>query len=273
MPIEISLPNPDPQPNLRIGWPNQANALAVGGAFDITGFANDFQGPNTWGASIGVGANTMDLQDDILCALFSTAVERVFTPYAIIKPLVADLAPGYASPTQQRVYRVQWSMRMVAPALDRASGMQFAPTNVLGNAWTQAGGAAFGIVGDGAGAWEYIQSDTAAFPGNVTASFVIPASVVPDAEDWNSFDMELINSAPGRPASMSLFVNNQEVLTKNWTTFAAPDTGPLPALGEVVDGNKFVWGCRAATAATGFFMGPLVVDMGRFTRGGLELLS
>lgn len=271
MPIEISLPFPDPQPNLRIGWPQQAAGLTVGGLFDTFGFINTFQNVNTWAAPIGAGANTMDFQDDILCALFSATVQRSFTPYAIIKPRVTGLNSGYSSPQQQRIYRLQWSMRMAVPSIDRASGLQFSPTNVLGGGFSQAGAAAFGVVGDGSGGWEYVQSIAGGFPANVTGSLAIPASIVPDATEWATFDIEIINSSATRAASMSLFVNNVFVLSKNWTTFAAPDTGTLPGL--VAPNNKFIWLARAATAAAGFFMGPLIVDMGRFTRAGLELLD
>lgn len=269
MPIEISLPFPDPQPNLRIGWPRQAAGLTVGGPFDPIGFVNDFSVANTWGASIGAGANTMDFQDEIICALFSSTVSRVFTPYAIIKPRVTDLNPGYAAPQQQRVYRVVWSMRMAVPPLDRGSGMQFSPTNVLGGGFSQAGSAAFGVVGDGTGQWEYLQSGVGIFPGNVTASQIVPLSVVPDATDWSTFDMELINSSATRAASMTLLVNGVQIVSKNWTTFSAPDLAPLPLL--ISPNNKFIWLARAATPAAGFFFGPLLVDMGRFTRAGLEL--
>lgn len=269
MPIEISLPFPDPQPNLRIGWPRQGASLSVGGPFDIIGFNNNFVSVNTWGASIGAGANTMDFQDEILCALFSSTVSRVFTPYVIVKPRVTDLTPGYSSPPQQRVYRLVWSMRMAVPSLDRASGLQFSPTNVLGGGFSQSGAAAFGVVGDNTGQWEYIQSGVGAFPGNITASSVIPLSVVPDATDWATFDMEIVNSSATRAAAMTLLVNGVQIVSKNWTTFAAPDTAPLPLL--ITPNNKFIWLARAATAGAGFFMGPLTVDMGRFTRAGLEI--
>lgn len=273
MPIEISLPFPDPQPNLRIGWPRQGAGLTVGGPFDVIGFNDNFVPVNTWGAPIGVGGNTMDFQDGILCALFGATVQRPFTPYAIIKPTVTALNPGLTMPQQQRVYRLQWLMRMAVPSLDRASGLQFSPTNVLGGGFTQAGAAAFGVVGDatGTGQWEYIQSGAGAFPGNVSASQVIPTSIVPDATEWSTFDIEIINSAPGRAATMSLFVNNVFVLSKNWTTFSAPDLAPLAQ--AITPNNKFIWLARSATAAAGFFMGPLTVDMGRFTRAGLELLQ
>ena len=98
-------------------------------------------------------------------------------------------------------------------------------------------------------------------------------ATVPDATEWSSFDFELINSSASRSASMSLFVNDIFVVSKSFTTFVAPDTAPLPNLSEIVDGNKYVWGCRAATAGAGFFVGPYSVQMGRFTRAGVELLE
>lgn len=270
MPQVALLPFPDPQQNARVGWPTQKSNLSVGGAFDQNLFVSDTSVVGGWLASIGVGANTMVLIDDIAGALFSTSVERAFTPFALIKPRVTGLAPGFIGTEQQRVYRLQFLLRApLGVFLDRASGLQFAPTNVLGNSWTQAGGAAFGIVGDGLGQWEYIQSNVGAFPGNITAAQNIPIST----DVWTAFDFELINSTDARPATMSLFVNGAFVLSKNFTTFAAPDLAPLPNLSEIVDANKYIWGCRAATAATGFWIGGVTVQMGRFTRSGLELLS
>lgn len=270
MPQVSLIPFPDPQQNARVGWPAQKSNLTVGGAFDQNLFVSDTGVVAGWQASIGAGANTMILIDDVVAALFSTSVERAFTPFALIKPRVTGLAPGFIGIEQQRVFRLQFLMRApVGVFLDRASGLQFSPTNVLGNSWTQAGGAAFGIVGDGLGQWEYIQSNVGAFPGNITAAQTIPIST----DLWTEFDFELINSTDARPATMSLFVNGAFVLSKNFTTFAVPDTAPLPNLSEIVDANKYIIGVRAATAATGLWLGPLTVQMGRFTRAGLELLS
>lgn len=243
--------------------------MTVGGAFDTGGFLVDYSaGVPVWQASGGVGANTMALQDDVIGALFSATVERAFTPFALIKPTIANLGAGFIGTEQQRVYRLQIQLKMAVLSIDRASGVQFSPATVLGPSWTQLGQPAFGVVGDGAGAWEYIQSDTGAFPGNITDSLVIPAGTIPDATEWNTFDFELINSAPGRAATFTLFVNGISVISRNWTV--AP---VMPLLSEIANANKFIWGVRSATAGAGFWIGPLSVEMGRFTRAGLEMLS
>lgn len=211
----------------------------------------------------------MALEDDVICAFFDDIVERAYQPFPLIKPTVDNLGAGYQGVAQQRVYRLQVQMKMGASALDRGSGIQFSPAANVTTVWTATNFAAFGVVGDGAGAWEYVQSDAGAFPGNITDSLVIPVTTIPDATEWNTFDFELINSAPGRAATFTLFVNGISVISRNWIT--APT---LPLLSEIANGNKFLWGVRSATVgADGLFIGPLLVDMGRFTRAGLEILS
>jgi len=267
MPIETSLPLPNPQQNLRIGWPRPGGNLNIGSAFATDGFNRDFTAAVVWQASVGGGANTMQLRNEVVCALFSDTVTRTFVPFALVKPVVTNLGAGSQGIEWQRVYRLTVQLSMDG-ALDRGSGIQFSPASVLAGSFTEIGQAAFGVLGDGAGGWEYIQSTTAAFPGNITDSVLIPAATVPDATDWNTFVFEIINSAPGRTATMSLTVNGILVVSRNWVAPLA-----LPLLTEVANGDKFIWAVRGATLGVDLFVGPILVDMGRFTGAGLELLS
>lgn len=267
MPISITLPFPDPQQNLRIGWPRHGAGLAVGGAFDVQGFVSNFGAINTWQAAVGAGTNTMEFRNNILCARFDDIVQRTFTPYALINPLVTNLGAGYRGVEQQRVYRLTVQLSMDGN-LGRESGLQFSPASVLTASITGAGQPAFGVVGDGAGGWEYIQSDAGAFPGNITDEVAIGVAVVPDAMDWNTFVFEIINSAPGRTATMSLTVNGALVVSRNWIAPLA-----LPLLTEIANANKFVWAPNCATVGVDLFVGPLTVELGRFTGGGLEILA
>jgi hypothetical protein len=212
----------------------------------------------------------MQLRNEVLCARLDDTVSRVFVPAVILKPLVTNLGAGFRGAEWARVYRLSVQLSMDG-VLGRESGLQFSPASGLAASFTALGQPAFGVVGDGVGGWEYIQSDAGAFPGNITDSVFIGAAIVPDATDWNTFVFELINSASNRAASMSLTVNGVLVVSRGWT--AAPPTPILPLLSEVANGTKFVWAPRCDTVGVDLFVGNVQVDMGRYTAAGLELLS
>lgn len=266
MPIETSLPFPNPQKNLSLGWPRPAGNLSAGGAFETNGFGADFINIGLWQGAVGAGTMDMQIRNGVLCARLDDTVQRTFIPFAIVKPLATNLGPGFQGVEWARVYRLTVQLSMDG-SLGRGSGLQFAPSSTISVNFTEQGQPAFGVVGDGAGGWEYLQGDLGAFPGNITDEVLIPVATVPDAEDWNTFIFEIINSAPGRTATMTLTVNGILVVSRNWVApLALPDFSG-------VSGTKFVWGPRCDTAGVDLFMGSVQVDMGRFTQAGLELLS
>lgn len=252
---------------MRVGWPDNSGPTTDPGAFVGTGFAGGFTQPNVWGASTGAGTNQMVLRNGILCAQFDDIVFRGCQVSYHLQVRDENLAPGYVGVEFSRVYRLAVALSIDGSA-SRGTGLQFGPTNTLVPSFTQGGQPAFGVVGDGAGGWEYIQSDAGAFPGNVTDSVLIPVGIVPDATDWNTFVFEFINSAPGRDATFSLTANGVVVVTRNWVAPLA-----LPDYGEVVPSNKMVWGTRANDVGVDLFVGPWTIEMGRFTGAGLEILA
>lgn len=266
-PIETSLPFPNPQQNLRIQWPEAGALNAINGAFNVAGMDQGFGVPSVWGAATGAGTNVMQLRHDLVCAQFDDTVFRGIEPYCMIKPTVAGLGAGYVGLEYQRVFRftVQLSMDGI---LDQGDGFQFGPSDDLDPKFTEGGQAAFGVVGDGAGGWEYLQSDTGAFPGNITDQVAIGVGIVVDATDWNTFQFEFINSAFGRTATFALTVNGTSVVSRNWVAPLA-----LPLFTEIANGNKFVGGARCEAVGVDLFVGPWEIQMGRFTAGGLEILS
>ena len=269
MPIETSLPFPNPSPNARVGWPDVGANVTTTSAFLISGFGEGYPNtrPNVWGTSTGAGTNTMHFRNGVICGLFDDVVFRGCEVAHHLQEIDANLAPGYVGVEFSRVYRLNIALS-IDGAAGKGTGLQFGPTDLQQPKFTQGGQAAFGVVGDGAGGWEYIQSDTGAFPGNVTDEVAIPVGFIPDATDWNTFVFEIINSAPGRDASMSLTINGQFFLSRSWA--AAPI---LPLYSEVANANKMVWGCRANDAGVDLFVGPWMINMGRFTAAGLELLA
>lgn len=269
MVIETSLPFPNPQPNLRISWPAIQSSQAEGAAFDVLGFAEGMATafPNVWGGPTGVGTNIMTMRNNILCARFDDTVLRGCLAALHLNPLVTNLAPGYRGIEWQRVYRLTVQLSMDGN-LDNGSGVQFGPTTLQVPRFTEGGQGAFGVLGDGAGGWEYVQSDTGAFPGNITDTVGIGAGVVPDATDWNTFEFEIINSAPGRTATFTLTVNGIVIVSRNWVAPLA-----LPLYADVANSTKYMWGARCDTVGVDLFVGPLVIDMGRFTGAGLEILA
>lgn len=273
MPIETSLPFPNPQQNLRVGWPSTANLQALG-VFDqigfadgLGGFANGIVSAAVWDGGAGVGGDGFVIHNGILCAGFGNPRQRGCLAASFLQVRDENLAPGYAGVEFSRVYRltIQLAVDDVITAL---TGLQFSPADTLSPRFSSGGSAAFGVVGDGAGGWDYIQSDLGAFPGNVTDTVAIPASTIPDATDWNTFVFELINSAPGRDAIFTLTVNGISVVSRNWVAPLA-----LPDYSERANSDRMLWGCIAGDAASDLFVGPLTIEMGRFTAAGLEILS
>lgn len=269
MPIETSLPFPNPQPNLRIGWPAITSSQVEGAPFNVLGFADGLPTafPTVFGTAQGVGTNIMTLHNNILCARFDDVVIRSCHASLHLNPLAANLGPGYRGVEWQRVYRLTVQLAQDGN-LEEGSGIQFGPTTVQVARFTQGSQGAFGVVGDGAGGWEYIQSDTGAFPGNVTDTVAIGVAVVPDATDWNTFDFEIINSAPGRNATFTLTVNGTVIVSRNWVAPLA-----LPLYTDVVLSTKYMWGARCNTVGADLMLGPFTIEMGRFTAAGLEILS
>lgn len=139
-----------------------------------------------------------------------------------------------------------------------------------------AGNAGFGLFGDGAGNIRYNNYQGGAFPGNRTEMVALPAGTITSLAEWNQAEWQLINGAPGRDASISLFINNVAILTRNWTGATGatlPDYSLASGgLGTSIFGPAFFVD-ENTDANVAVEIANFAKVRGRFTRGGVELLS
>lgn len=188
------------------------------------------------------------------------------------------LDAAYLTPSWRRVNWFSWSMATSAgAALTVQSGIVFdKQANVpVVNRWPYAPapgfGGGFGIIGDGAGGWQYQswEIDTGVPPNPILETVALGAFIT-DPEDWNTYEFVLISAAGGRNASLELWINDALVLTRAW---GAP--GVLEVLGPFAGSDFFRYTpvVQAGPGGGTLWFGDWTHRMGRFTRGGRELLK
>jgi hypothetical protein len=190
----------------------------------------------------------------------------------------ADLDGSYINPSWRRVAWFSWSMATSAGATHNTqTGMMFTPqaSAQAANQWpyapAPAGNGGFGIVGDGAGDWDWqTWSMNGGVPPNPIIETVSLAPFIADPEDWNVFELVLISAAGGRNASLELWINDALVLTRDWVN--APALIPLGAVAGA-DVFRFTPIMQVGPATGTLWCGDWTHRMGRFTRSGRELLS
>lgn len=188
----------------------------------------------------------------------------------------AGLDVGFANPSWRRVNWFSWMMAMdPAATLSPLAGVVFeAQAGQQTTTHWPTGGAAnwfggFGVVGDGAGGWDWTSWGALATglpPGPVTETVALAA--IADPEDWNQFEVVIISAAGGRAASLELWVNGVLTLTRDWVSAPAL-LGLVPQ--AAVDFYKFSPIAQSDASNTPFWLGDFFYRMGRYTRGGREL--
>lgn len=183
---------------------------------------------------------------------------------------ITGLAAGYTNPSWRRVCWMTIRVAQDAGVLDEDDGMVFIPFGAaqVGDVWPTAGTnhGGFGILPDGAGAWQWGSYGLGAFPGNRIETVPLP---VPDPQDWNQFDLVVVSGAPGRQASVEVFVNGVSALTRTWVGGADPNLNDYAA-------TEFafhpVWRIGTTTNDT-FLRAAFTFRNGRFLPSGVELLA
>lgn len=181
------------------------------------------------------------------------------------------MAPGYVNPSFLRVNWLSFNIAMDVGTLDRNSG--FLLTSV-GGTQTQAlwpiapatlFGTGFGIVGDGAGNWNF-----ESFTGNPPATVLESVSLAPfisDASELHSFDYVMIGCTGERPANFQLYVDQELVLERNWETGVV-----LPFLPAAA--TRWTPNFQVATpSGDRILLGNWEWKMGRFLPDGRELFE
>jgi hypothetical protein len=187
------------------------------------------------------------------------------------------LDPAYVVPSWRRVNWFSWSMALSAGAtVNQQTGFLFTaeagPQTV--NKWPYAPSVAFhggfGIIGDGAGGWNWqTWSLNGGVPPNPIIETVALGPFITDPEDWNMFELVLVSASGGRNASLELWINDALALTRDWVNAPALP-GLVPGLG--IDFFRYTPIAQAFTGGT-LWLGDWIYRMGRFTRSGRELLS
>lgn len=193
-----------------------------------------------------------------------------------IRPLTdrTGLAPGYVNPSYRRVHWLSMNLAMDSGTLDRNSGLILAGLGgpQPGAVWPIAPAAlwwhGFGIVGDGAGNWNW-ENYAAGFPGTPVQESVSLASAVTDPEAFNSFDFVFISATGTRPAAFELWINGALFLQRNWETGITLDHLQAAPL---IDRWCPIWQVGTTTGEF-IYMADWAFRMGRYLPGGSELLS
>ena len=286
MPIEIVVPAPPIRQGIQVSWPAPTVNIVVNGGITSGGFNQGIAfGGGAYSGFAGIpnlittlltGTGTASIQKylELTSAIMvpgtgSVAIEFVATGWGGI-PLSANLNAGLVMPEFFRVWRVVclFAGHSAAPLLnwDDDTGIMLL-SNEGGDNWPSNARPGFGIVGDGAGGWRWRSYSRAAFPGNVIETVAVPAGVIADVNTWSVFDLEIVNSAPGRDASISLQINGTDIVTRNWS--AAPAL-PLLTLATVANWKLAI---RAGNVGENLFLGPTTFYFGEYTRSGVRIAA
>ncbi len=276
MPITTLLPFGSQTEEFLLGWPGTQDATGnfVGSLIDTFGFVRagrvdiSFWGPSLPGST---STTVYRVRDNVLCAEFQAISRRAVFPTCQMVTASGDLASGIEMPQQYRYFRHDAWLAAGSAVIGELVCFQYSAATLFLPSFTALTQPAWGFIGSsGVGSgWRYVSSNAGPFPGNIEESIVIPTSVIPDLQDWNLFRFEMFNASDLRgPASCTMSVNGQVIVSRNWTTGAVT----LPRYGSVgAGGSKFI-GAFSATGAN-LFVGPSVIQMGKFTAAGLELID
>lgn len=180
----------------------------------------------------------------------------------------AALPPGLSLPSLLRVYWLRLYLAapaaqpqscrfLMCPVNDMAAGPT-TPDQAVGPG--NAGG--FGIGGDGAGQWQYQSYDRSGV-NLLRETVALPAHNI---QQFNAFDMVLVNGRPGNAASWDFRWNGVSFATRG---YAGTDLEPLAAASEEWGYYPVVQAQGAGIQASIIFR--LNVKYGRFLPNGVEV--
>ena len=132
----------------------------------------------------------------------------------------APLAAGAEMESLTRGWWLTWLMRCSTVNPGPKNGVIIYPVNTRNAAiWpTQIVGAAntggFGIVGDGAGQWQYASYDRTGV-ALLREAVALPAHTL---TDWNSCEVFITNARPGIPATVEVYFNGTLIVNRGWAS-------------------------------------------------------
>lgn len=261
------IPNPYPDQILDVTWPLVSTTAAVAAVFEVNG--NPRYGIATaygvWGAVFGTGpaTNNMLIHKGAYAGQFTCdgagnysgrAMNGFSVQLNLDKPVGAP--PRMTFPEQTRCYGLTFLMAVrTLRNYSAKTGvvMQLAAGAVPG--WIDAGNAGFGIVGDGAGGWQFVSKKAA---GAGVYDEQVPIVWPLARTEWARVDYVLLGATSTGAAAFQLWVDNLLILERSWaagtllpdyTAASAPANAarmiPLAQCGELaVSGELAIAGLR-----------------------------
>jgi hypothetical protein len=275
MPFTTIAPAPFREYAQRIFWPDIRTSFQVGTAVNVNGYTSSGISTTLWGAAVGPGSSTMQLQYNVPCARFqSTGAggnrEFYMTLSACYPVLtqanITPIAGGSPFQSAMRVHRISFMLRQANLPLRGGVGFlvsRLAPT--AGIYW-------FGIEGDGAGGWRW-GTNKIGGAGARVKTVAIPGLI---GTDWNQFSLEMISAIPGQgDGQVRLFVNNVLFLTRS---FGAGTVLPVYTDDAGNLSLRYVFGIFTNDGSVGSLIANAIIDIagielyyGRFTLDGIEI--
>ena len=264
--IPISIPAPLVDYELDVLWP-PVTAAAVGAATALNGYPKYGSGTAIpiFNAKVGAGVANMIVYNNVYCAqtncdgagaVSGYNTHGLFTNFAI--PLTKDtVAATFAQPEQARVFRLQFAMAQRAAIHYSGNSGYILQATAAGAipGWIGAVGSnGIGIVGDGAGGWQYVSKQ-----GGAGFAEAVPLVWPSPVAQWCVVDYEILGATGASDAAFNLYLNGALALTRSWGVGSL-----LPDYTAVVNGAVFGYAWNTGEAA---LVGNLVLANLRFMAG------
>lgn len=243
--IPITLPPPTVDYPVDMMWPAPYDTAAVdAAAFNVNAMPKYQMTPvSFWSAVSGASTNNMGgnpYGGQFTCGAAAVS-SRSTAPIGYI-PLTQFAPATYQSPEPYRVFRFQFVI--FAPAMvnfTTLSGFVLEPAAAVAPGWLDAGNRGFGLVGDGAGHWQYVEKNA----GGVGVYQFTQAVTWPTAfTNPVLVDYEILGATGASPAVFTLYLNGLQILTRTWGGGSS-----LPDYSSPAGARKFVFAISAGDAA------------------------
>lgn len=229
------VPNPYTFPVTDIIWPAKNKSYGNGDAFQTAGTVRG-------GASIsnavfdalsGAATNNMVLTKTLIGGQFTSTVantsERTMSGIAA-QPILtapAGATAGMQMPEHIRCFAWSFLFAQVAAAnYTTLTGIAFEPATSASPGWIDAGNRGFGILGNGAGGWQYNEKNAGGVGVyQTTTAIAWPVAVTELAR----VDVVIFSATATGAASLEVWINGTRFITSTWGVGNAPTYAQGPA--------------------------------------------
>lgn len=225
MPQLSVVPNPVARYPVDLLWPRLAlstNAGTAWAAGDLNGMAYSgaLNTASVFAATTGTGTKIMTVYKDLVCGQFACSagnnIESDLVGMSAYVPLTKNgILATQKAPEQYRFFWWQWLMAkpVAATAFTPETGFILEPKGVTGASWPTAANGGVGIIGDGAGGWQFgAKKLGGAGPFTVTQPLVWPVAL----DEWCQVDFTIVGASGQGDASFTLSLGGSVVLTFPW---------------------------------------------------------